>query len=61
MIVSSLSLNHPFGLYHDLVCVGDGGIMKKVANPIVNVSRPLERRLEPKLTVQMRVNLLHQK
>lgn len=56
MIVSSLSLNHPFGLYHDLVCVGEGGIMKKVANPIVNVSRPLQRRLQPKLTVQMRVN-----
>jgi hypothetical protein len=41
-MVSSLSLNQPFGRNHFLVWVGEGGIMKKVASPIVNVSTPLE-------------------
>lgn len=42
MIVSSRSLNHPFGLNHVRVWVGDGGIMKNVARPIKSVRQPLD-------------------
>lgn len=41
IIVSSRSVNHPFGRNQVLVCVGEGGIMKKVAIPMVSEISPL--------------------
>ena len=40
-ITSSRSVNHPFGRYQVLVCVGEGGILKKVRIPIISVIDPL--------------------
>ena len=40
-MVSSRSVNQPFGRNQDRVCVGEGGIIKKVAIPITSVISPL--------------------
>lgn len=40
-IYSSRSVNQPLGLYHVLVCVGEGGILKNVAIPMDKVINPL--------------------
>jgi hypothetical protein len=39
-ITSSRGVNHPLGRNQDLVCVGDGGIIKNVAIPIRRDIRP---------------------
>ena len=44
MIVSSRALNHPFGRNQDRVWVGDGGIMKYVAKPMMKVKMPSTRK-----------------
>jgi len=40
-MTSSLSVNQPLGRNQLLVCVGDGGILKKVAIPTARVIDPL--------------------
>jgi len=40
-MISSLSVNQPFGRNHVLVCAGDGGMLKKVKNTISRVRNPL--------------------
>jgi hypothetical protein len=42
-MVSSRSVNQPFGLNQALLCVGDGGMRKNVAIPIKSVIKPLEK------------------
>lgn len=37
IMISSRSVNQPFGLNQVRVCVGDGGILKKVMKPTVRV------------------------
>lgn len=43
MITSSRSVNHPFGRYHALVCVGDGAIANHDQMPMRSVMQPSMR------------------
>lgn len=47
---SSRTVNQPLGLNQVLVCVGEGGILKKVTMPIRRVSNPLVKRSKHDVT-----------
>jgi len=44
IIISCLSLNQPFGLYHAFVCVGPGGIITNEQSPTHRVIKPSMRK-----------------
>ena len=60
-MISSRSVNHPLGRNQVLVCVGEGGMRKKVARPIVRVISPLEKPGQWLSSCEIKDHLLNKK